>query len=212
MHFLSRSLGILVAAGLLHVPASTGEGPARYRTYSENRVTLTGTTSVHDWTAEGDVIRGFLEPGEGFPSAVGPEVAPGIVKAGAEIAIPVASLRSGYRSMDQVMRAKLREPSHPDITYRLSEMRLESAPAGPDAETAYRCEAVGMLAIAGVTNRISMPVEVRLVAAERIRITGRTTLKMSDFGVEHEPIGTTDGHRIHIGDEVRIEFQWLVAP
>ena len=49
---------------------------------------------------------------------------------------------------------------------------------------AYVFDAKGDLAVAGVTNKISMPVNVTPMADKKLKITGTVTVKMTDFKID----------------------------
>ena len=67
------------------------------------------------------------------------------------------------------------------------------------------------LAIAGVTNAVTMPVLVLPEANGRLRVSGGMPLKMTWFGIEPPDLNLVVGH-IKVGDEVSIKFDWVVAP
>lgn len=199
------------AAALLLASAVSGFGAdsdVRFVTHSDNRVTLEGTDSIHDWTSEGQVIEGTLKPGAGFPTSPGQPVAPGKVDAVVEVSIPVCSLHSRSPRMDAVVYAKLKATAHPRIRYKLTELRFKTAPASKDAPYVFQAE--GSLAVAGVTNRISMPVEVLPLAERRLKVSGHTSVKMSDYGIGGPWFQVQGLDRIAVGDEVRLSFEWLV--
>ncbi|MGH7973656.1 MAG: YceI family protein, partial [Limisphaerales bacterium] len=75
----------------------------------------------------------------------------------------------------------------------------------------YIFEAQGELAVAGTTNKITFPVEVLPLgdAEKRIKISGTTAVKMTDYKISPPA-------PLHIllktGDEVKLVFEWIVAP
>ncbi len=211
MEWLKTRISYFAAAALLLAATVSGFGAdsdVRFVTHSDNRVTLEGTDSIHDWTAEGQVIEGTLKPGAGFPTSPGQPVAPGKVDAVVEVAIPVCSLHSRSPRMDEVVYTKLKATTNPRIRYKLTELRLKTAPASQDAPYVFQAE--GSLAVAGVTNRISMPVEVQPLAGKRLKISGHTSVKMSDYGIGGPWFQVQGLDQITVGDEVRLGFEWLV--
>jgi hypothetical protein len=64
--------------------------------------------------------------------------------------------------------------------------------------------------VAGVTNKISMVINVLPLADKRLEITGTHTLKMTDFKVE-PPAPKIALGLIKTGDEVKLIFKWVVG-
>ena len=110
--------------------------------------------------------------------------------------------------MDEIMWEHLREAQNKRILYRLSELTLKEAPKAKDAP--YVFEAKGDLAVAGVTNKITMTVNVLPLGDKKLKITGTTTLKMTDFKVE-PPAPKIAMGLIKTGDEVKLIFDWRLA-
>ena len=68
----------------------------------------------------------------------------------------------------------------------------------------------GELAVAGVTNSISMPVNVTPMADKKLKITGNTTVKMTSFKID-PPAPKIAMGMIKTGDDVKLIFDWIVA-
>ena len=201
---------VLVAA-----PLYAGDAIIRFDSQPGSKVRIEGTSSVHDWQVEGKLIGGFLEAGTGFPVEPGQAVSPGKVEAKAEAFIPVRSLKSIEKdgrpysdSMDDIMHGKLLQAENPRILYRLNEMTLKESPKSPDAP--YVFDAKGDLVVAGMTNKISMPVNVTPLGSKKLKITGATTVKMTDFGIK-PPAPALGLGLIKTGDDVKLNFEWMVG-
>jgi hypothetical protein len=200
---------------LLTVSLCAADPVTRYDSMPGGKVRIEGTSSVHDWQVESKLIGGFLEAGPGFPSEPGQAVAPGKIEARVEAFIPVRSLKSIEKdgrpyseSMDDIMYGKLLQPAHPRILYRLDELVFkEGAPA---AGAAYVFEAKGRLVVAGVTNQVTMPVQVTLLGDKKLKITGNTAVKMTDFKIE-PPAPKIALGLIKTGDEVKLSFEWVAG-
>jgi polyisoprenoid-binding protein YceI len=71
-------------------------------------------------------------------------------------------------------------------------------------------EAVGALTISGTTKDHTMPVTIQKTDG-KMKVTGKSILKMTDFGVK-PPAPTILGMpTIKAGDEITITFEWLTA-
>ncbi len=186
---------------------------------SGSKMRIEGTSSIHDWQTECPIIGGSLQVGKNFPLEAGQAVTPGKVEATGDIFIPVSSFSSKKKDgshysddMDKVMIVEhLLSEKYPRITYHLTELTLKEVPK--DKASPYIFESTGDLAVAGVTNKISMPVDVLFTEDKDkkplIKITGSKSVKMTDFKIEPPspkiiPIKT--------GDEVKLIFEWNVAP
>jgi polyisoprenoid-binding protein YceI len=173
-------------------------------------VKIEGTSSIHAWKMESPVIGGFIETAAGFPESA--------LKGGAaakpktEIFIPVRSLKSYQKRMDEVYQEQMEEPKFKQMKFSLTELK----PKG-DAPKAGKCEfdAVGTLDIHGVAKPITMPVTIEKAEVEKdgkkvqqLKIAGTTPLKMSDFSVK-PPNPTIPGiGEITTGDEIKVTFEW----
>jgi len=184
-----------------------------YSARSGSKMRMEGTSSMHDWQVESKFIGGSLEVGQGFPTEPGQSVTPGKVDAGGQVFVIVTSLKSLEKSgspysdaMDNVMNEHLKSDKYPRITYHLDELVLKEAPKDKDAP--YLFDSKGDLCVAGVTNTISMPVEVTVMPDKKLKITGTTGLKLSQFKID--PPGLA--FAIKVGDDVKVIFTWILAP
>jgi polyisoprenoid-binding protein YceI len=72
-------------------------------------------------------------------------------------------------------------------------------------------EASGDLAVAGVTNKITMPVKVTPMPGNLVKISGTADIKMTQFKIT-PPAPALAGGLIKTGDDVKLMFDWMVAP
>ena len=109
--------------------------------------------------------------------------------------------------MDEIMYAKLNAPTHPRILYRLLTMRLR---AGAQPNVPYLFETQGELVVGGVTNVISMPINVLPLEGNRLKISGTASILMTDFHIE-PPAPKIALGLIKTGNEVKLAFDWLLV-
>jgi len=183
---------------------------------SGSKMRLEGTSNIHDWQVESTLIAGSLEVGPNFPLDPGQTVTPGKVDAKGEAWVTVRSLKSLEKDgkpysdkMDEVMYEKMKMQEYPKLVYHLTELTLKESAKAKDAP--YVFEAKGDLAVAGVTNSITMPVNVLPLGEKKLKISGSTSVKMSEFKIE-PPAPKIALGMIKTGDDVKIIFDWLVAP
>jgi len=169
------------------------------------KMKVDGTSTVHDWTVEGQLIGGYVE----FGSDVDVEnPKPGKVAANASAVIPVRQLKSGKTAMDNVMYDAMKQKEHPRIEYRLTEMVLKEAPKSPTDPVIF--DATGNLTVAGVTNKISMPVSMHRLEKGKLKFTGVTSVKMTSFGIQ-PPAPKIALGLISTGDDVKLTFEWMTS-
>ena len=188
-----------------------------YNARSGSKMRIEGTANIihPTWQIESPLIGGMMEVGPGFPTEPGQEAKPGKVEAKADAFIQVRSLKSVKEDgslysdrMDEVTFEHLKEAQFKRIFYHLTEMTLKEAPKAKDAP--YVFDTKGDLTIAGVTNKISMVVNVLPLPDKKLEITGSTAVKMTDYKVEPVDINLVIGH-IKTGDEVKLIFKWILG-
>jgi len=188
---------LLVAASI-----QAAENWTRYAAQpSGSKVKIEGTSTLHDWTMEGSIIGGYVELDPGFEAT--PK--PGKVVARAQVAIPVRSFKSGKNEMDNVMQQAMKHEAYPKIEYRLTEMSLKEAPKAPDGP--FQFDTKGELAVAGVTNKISLLVTMERIDKTKLKFSSSAPLKMTAFGVT-PPVKFGV---FRTGDDIKISFEWITV-
>lgn len=167
-----------------------------------SKMKIDGTSTLHDWTVECGVIAGFMEldatfpVGSATPSAVTPRV---------EVSIPVRQLKSGKKSMDSVMHDAMKQEKFPKIEYKMLGLK-------PKAGAAGQFDATGALTIAGITKTNTMAVTIARADGNKLKVTGGTAVKMTDFGIK-PPSPDVPGLSalIKTGDDVKLSFEWITT-
>lgn len=206
------SLSVLLLAGW----SAQGAEMTRFAARSGSKMRIDGTANmIHTkWSVQSTLVGGYIEAGPGFPTEPGQAEKPGKVEAKVESFVPVRSLKSIENDgshysdhMDDIMYEKIKAQAHPRITYRMTELVLKEPAKSKDAP--YIFDSKGELQVAGVTNAVSMPVEVYLLGDKKMKVTGSTTLKMSSFKVEAPTVNLVLGE-LKTGDDVKISFEWTL--
>ena len=139
------------------------------------RITIAGTSNVHDYTAEtskATVTRVQLEgatPGATFWDDA---QKPGALRA-FDITIPALTLKSNKDGLDKNMYKALKADKHPQITFSLK--RIEGAPGA--------LKAIGMLTVAGVEKEVVLPLKTTR-KGENLGVTGVLDILMTDYGID----------------------------
>jgi hypothetical protein len=211
-----KKLALILVLGLVAGSLSTEAATRRFNSKPGTlKVRVEGTSNVHDWQVEGKIIGGYVETGENFPTAPGQEVKPGKVDVKVEAFIPVRSLASVEKdgspystAMDDIMYDKLKASQFQRITYSLDELVLKELPKAQGQP--YVFEATGQVAVGGVTNKVTMPVQVAPEGTDALRIKGTAAMKMTDFKID-PPAPKIALGLIKTGDDVKVIFDWLVV-
>lgn len=193
-------------------PAAAAQGAAtRYDSQPGGaKVKIEGTSSIHDWNMESPVIGGFIEADAGFPESA--------LKGGAaakpkvEIFIPVRSLKSYNKKMDEVYQEQMEEAKFKKMEFKLIELKAKGS-APKDGKCEF--DAVGTMTIHGVSKELTMPVTIEKAEVEKdgkkapqLKITGTTPLKMSDYTVKPPCPNIPGVGQITTGDDIKVTFEW----
>jgi hypothetical protein len=172
-----------------------------------SKVEIAGDSSVHHWSMKGRLIGGYLEvPAPLDPSqAAQAAVTGGKLNARAEISVPVTSMQSGTEGMDEVMQDAMKAKEYRWIKYHLTEMVLKEPHA---AGTPLEFNTTGDLMVAGVTNKITMPIRIEEAEKPNLKVTGSVPLKMTDFNVK--PPVTAGVFRTT--NDITVSFEWVIVP
>lgn len=167
-----------------------------------SKMKIDGTSTLHDWTVECGVIGGFMELDATFPAG---SATPSAVTPRVEVSIPVRQLKSGKKSMDSVMHDAMKQEKFPKIEYKMIGLK-------PKAGTAGQFDATGALTIAGVTKTNTMAVTIARADGNKLKVTGGTAFKMTDFGIK-PPSPDVPGLSalIKTGDDVKLSFEWITT-
>jgi polyisoprenoid-binding protein YceI len=199
---LTRSavLGLILLAAALPLRAADS---IKYVAQPGSEMKIDGTSNIHDWTVKGQIISGSMEVSPAFDQDL--KTLDPLPKV--DVTIPVRSLKSGNKVMDQVMQDHMDMKANPMIKYQLKNMVLKAEPKTAKGPAEFT--STGDLTVSGTTKSIEMPVTVERVDAEKIKVTGTITMKMTDFGIK-PPAPTIGLGLIKTGDEVKLAFEWLL--
>jgi hypothetical protein len=189
-------------------PVSAGDA-VRYRASPVGcKVRIDGSSNIHDWVMDGQLISGFFELPAGVvldqAQAAPAGVSGGKIDAHAEAFIPVTSVKSGTTGMDEVMQQAMNATDFPRIQYRLTEMVLKEPHV---AGTPFQFDTKGELMVAGVTNKVDMPIRIESVDASKLKVIGSVPLKMTDFKIK-PPVKMGVFKTV---DDIKISFEWMVS-
>jgi polyisoprenoid-binding protein YceI len=194
----------VIGMGVL-VVAATAAGSAsltRMTVQTESKLWVDGNSTVRRFTCEAGKIRGGLTLD---PAAASASIADlGKVVKGVDLAIPVADLACGDKTMDSHMRKALLASEAPEIRYRLTSHQVTPAANGTGT-----VQLTGHLSIAGTERPITMTAQLKSEANGAIRVKGSREIRMTEWGVKPPSLmmGTMKVH-----DPVTVGFDLLLKP
>jgi hypothetical protein len=200
-------LPLLLLLAVTAVHAADEPSLIRYNAQpTGSTVKMEGTSTIHDWTVESTLVGGFMEAAPGFPESALTNAQ--AARPTVTVSIPVRSLKSYARKMDEVMQEHLDMAKFPKIEYRLIELK----PKTNATPAQLQFDAVGALTVSGTTRTNTMPVAFERIAGGKLKVTGSIPLKMTDFGVKPPAPSILGMPLIKTGDDIKISFEWLTSP
>ena len=167
----------------------------------ETTMTVSGTSTLHDWTSEVNTVNGFVEVGEKLLKKG--KVKNGDVISSVSIVVPVKAIISPRgATMDKKTYAALKSEEHPEIKFSLNDSKITSV----SGET-FQVSVAGDLTIAGETKDVEFPVEGKIIPEDKLSFSGEYKLNMVEYNME--PPSAMFG-QIETGEEVTIKFELIV--
>ncbi len=199
---MMKMLRLFFLTGLVIAYSMSIAQTVKLNVTEETSMTVSGTSTLHDWTSEVKTVNGTVEIDEKL-------INDGKFKIGDEIAsvnlnIPVKSIISPRGStMDKKTYNALKSEENPEITFMLTSNKISSV-----SEDAFTLNARGNLSMAGKTKAVEFPVEGKIISSEKMSFTGSYKLNMVEYDIE--PPSAMYG-QIVTGEEVEIKFELIVA-
>jgi hypothetical protein len=202
MRWIHLSLWMCLATGV-----HAAEVMTRFFACPGGQVTIQGGHKPYDWEIYGKVIEGTMDCGPGFPIKSGQKVKAGKMPAWIQGFIPIRSLHSSYGSlMDEFMYSELNETNAPRMLFSFDDFVLKALPDSKQAP--YRFDARAEFVLAGITNRISMPLSVTPMPGNKLKVSGSTSIKLADLRLQ---VARPVSMLIKNGDAIKFNFEWSVG-
>ena len=148
-----------------------------YTISSESKLTIDGTSTVHDWTVTANTLEGTLKSEGKSPKEI-------------DFQVVVADIKSERgATMDKKMHAALQKETHPKVIFVLKEVKNEST-------------LIGTLTIGGNSQDVEITGKID-TSGDKIKISGEHGIALKDF--EIEPPTAMFGQVI-VGDDVTVKF------
>jgi len=174
----------------------------------QSLVGLSGTSTLHDWSAQGKVIHGSVEFLQNLHAKIGAkDQAFPLVTAEhitLDFRIPVKSLKSDTDGMDDEIYKTLDSAEHPNIAFSFLSAAFVSQPTNNQ----YVFKVKGDLRINGVSRPQDLAVMVTHLSGDELLVNTKTTVKMTDFKIT--PPSLMCG-LLKSGDKVKIKLAWCLV-
>lgn len=178
---------LIMLIALVWLPFTNSQN--QYIISENSTVTISGTSTLHDWTMDTRAVKGTAE----------------IEMTGSEITaikevileIPAESLKSGKSAMDKNAYDALKTKKNPKIFFKLKGFNQASV----DGRSAV--EVTGDITIAGKTRTEKILVAYKTDSKGNLSVSGSKAIKMTDYGVTPPEVmfGT-----VKTGDDLTIKF------
>jgi hypothetical protein len=168
----------------------------------ESKVTLAGSSNVHDWACNTSSFNASIELDPTYEIRPLTLLAKPITKV--VVNIPVKSLKCGHGKMDDNMYKALRANEFPDIRYVLETYEINKELTTADS---FAARTVGELTVAGKTAKVEIPILAERKDGGAMRGAGTLKLLMTDFGIK-PPVALLGTLRTK--NEIEITFHVLL--
>lgn len=163
-----------------------------YRITGKPVITITGTSTLHDWTMNSDQanLQATIETdGNGTPTKL----------ASLSVSIPAESLKSGKSAMDKNAYTALKTDKNKQIIYQLTSSIINGKTISNS----------GNLTIAGTSKQTSVEATFEVLGDGSLKFKGSKKIVMSEYNVE--PPSFMFGS-VKTGDEITLTFEIILAP
>ena len=200
---------VLSAATVIAFAAQTRAESVTYSAKTGSLLKINGTSSVHDWEVKTRLIGGKMEWDSSFPLDSLKAELPKLTKTPkVSVIIPVRNIESGKQRMNEVMHGALNAQKHKYARYSLKDIKVAEAKRKAGEPLVF--ETKGTLSVNGKSAPVSMQITIAKGEGDKLKVSGKTKLKMSQFGIT-PPAPKIALGLIKTGDEVSVEFNWFVA-
>ena len=178
---------------------------SNYKLLPESTMTITGTSTIHDWECDVETIKLNADFSEQAFGETAPAPGSADFINNLTVTVPVKSIKSGKSGMNNKIYDALKEKKHPNIKYVFKKAELTTS---DDNAESFVLNATGELTVAGNTRTVSFPVQGVMESGDTVRFEGSYSLNMKDYDVE--PPSAVFG-TIKSGEKVTISFDVKIA-
>lgn len=172
-----------------------------YKVSEESIMSISGTSTIHDWTSKVNEINGTYILNESITEKKLPKS--GSIVESVKIEIPVLSIVSPRgATMDNKTYNALKSEEHPNIIFEVTQDQIKSI-TDPKSDK-FQLDVTGNLTIAGHTKQISLILDGQKVDEKTLKFKGSIPIDMIAYDVEPP---TAMFGQIKTGKDVTIDFE-----
>lgn len=148
-----------------------------YTLSAESKLTIEGTSTIHDWTVTANTMEGALK-------------ADGMAPREIDFQVTVADIKSERgATMDKKTHNALKFESNPKVIFTLKEVKNESS-------------VVGTLSMAGKKKEVEIPAKI-VASGGTLKISGEYPITLLDWDIEPP---TAMFGQVIVGDDITVKF------
>jgi hypothetical protein len=168
-------------------------------------MTITGTSTIHDWTSKVNEIKGEYILKEDIKNNKLPKS--GSILDRVKMIIPVLSIESPRGStMDNKTYNALKSEEHPDLIFEVKSDNIERII--DKAEETFFIKVTGDLTLAGHTKEIIVGIEGQKLSSGQLKFRGTYPIDMVEYNID--PPSAMFG-QIKTGKDVTIDFELILG-
>jgi len=199
-----KRVTLIFLINILFLPLSFSQ--TAYKIDEGSVMTITGTSTFHDWTSKVNEIKGDYIFKQNIENKKLPKAGSSILDQ-VKIVIPVLSIESPRGStMDKKTYNALKYEEHPNIIFEIKNDKIEQI-IDKDSNR-FTLNVTGDLTAAGFTKEINVSLELQKLESSKLKVTGSYPLDMVEY--EIEPPTAMFG-QLKTGKDVTIEFELLLS-
>ncbi len=205
MKIASSILTVLLAA-ILTIFATMEEAFSRQVTYTPEEVSklwIEGRSNINEFECQANQYFGeatlFEDPNPEFLQDVSKRLY-------LKVEIRVDGFECGRSRMNRDLQQALKSDEFPEIIFMFDNATMLNGPE--EADDAFEIEVNGSLTVAGSTRNIRFVTRAYYLEHDKVRAIGKTTIRMSDFGVE--PPTALMG-LVKADDELSVNFDLIAS-
>jgi len=150
---MTRNQLTTLAAALTAMMAMTAAAQTKMTLRPESKLTLQGSSNVHDWACNSSTFQASIELDSTYETRPLSQIAKPITKV--TVVIPVRTLKCGHGKMDDNMYKALQADKYPEIRYVLGTYTIDKAGT---SESKFVANTTGELTVSGKTIEAAIPI------------------------------------------------------
>ncbi len=162
-----KNLKLFLLFGFILIRFATTISAQNNYSVKSHEVVISGTSNIHDWTAQVFSLSGLAKITEGVLTEV-------------SISVDAKILKSSKGSiMDSKMQDALNTEKYPKINYKMISFKIVSKNKG-----SMKITSIGIITISGVSKIITVTNICKTLQNENIEVTGSFDILMTDYSIE----------------------------